>query len=431
MRRTSTHRAPARLAAGVAAFLSFTACSPTTAPDGPEPITELPRSLSVAEQEIIQRSNGFGLELLRRVVAADERPNVVLSPLSATMALGMTLNGARGQTFEDMRSTLGFQGMSQQEINASYRALIDLLRGLDPAVRFTIANALWAREDVTFRDAFFQAVEGAFDAEVATRDFSDPATLDAINAWVSEETEGRIEKILDSLDPALVMLLANAIYFDGQWTTRFDPEDTAPGAFTRADGSTVTVPMMSLSDAEVALGGGAGWQAAELPYGGGAFAMTLVVPSGDARAFAEALDEAAWEEILASLGEPAEIDLLSMPKLELAYDTWLNDALRDMGMGLAFTEAADFTGMAEAGDAFCIDFVRQKTMLEVDEAGTRAAAVTAVGVGVTSFNGLVVDRPYLLVIRERLSGTILFAGLVGDPTASASGEPEQQEGCLP
>jgi len=403
------------------------ACSESTGP-GAEPITELPRELSVSEREVVERSNVFGLGLLRQVAAADDRPNVVLSPLSASMALGMTLNGAREGTFAAMRETLGFGTMSQEEINGAYRDLIELLSGLDPDVRFTIANGIWANEDVTFRDAFFDAVADAFDAETRSSDFGDPATLEQINGWVEDRTEGYIDEILESLDPDLVMLLVNAIYFDGAWTTRFDPERTAPGTFLRADGSEVTADMMSMSDAEVSLGGGPDHQAAELPYGGGAFAMTIVVPSGDVREFVAGLDEARWSSIVDGLGAPSEIDLLSLPKLEVAYDAWLNDALRAMGMEVAFTDAADFTGMSEEG-GLCIDFVRQKTFLQVDEAGTKAAAATAVGVRPTAFNGFVVDRPFVLAIRERLSGSLLFVGVIGDPTVGDAPEPEPQEGC--
>jgi serpin B len=413
-------------ALGVATLAA--ACSNALGPGDLGPIDTLPRSLSASEQALIEHSNAFGLELLRTVVVADDRPNVVLSPLSVSMALGMTLNGARAGTFDAMRSALGFHGLSQDEINAAYRDLIALLTDLDPSVRFQIANAIWANDEIAFRDAFFQAVEDYFGAEAASRDFGDSATLEEINAWVADRTEGLIDEILSTLDPDLAMLLVNAIYFEGAWTTRFDPEETTTADFTRADGSTVRVPMMRMSDAEVALGGGAGFQVAELPYGVGAFAMTVVVPQGDARDFVSGLTDSRWAEILGSLGEPREIDLLSLPRVRLTWDGYLNDALRDMGMEVAFSTEADFTGMTE-DVGLCLDFVRQKTFLEVDEEGTRAAAVTAVGVGVTSFTGFVADRPFLLAIRERLSGTILFTGLVGDPSVGEAEEPVAQTGC--
>jgi serpin B len=419
------------LAAAAVAALSIlaSACGDATGP-GSEPIDELPRPLTSAESELLARSNGFGLELLRRVVASDGRPNVVLSPLSASMALGMTLNGAAGETFTAMRAALGFEGLSQEEINTSYRGLIDLLRGLDPEVDFRIANALWANEDFAFHDSFFETVGGAFDAEAESADFGDPQTLVDINDWVDQHTGGYIPRILDDLDQDQVMVLLNAIYFDGRWTERFDPDDTRQQAFRRADGSTVSVDMMSLQNADIGLGDGPGYQAAELPYGGGAYAMLVVVPNDPATAadFAAGLDEARWSEVLGSL-HTTEVDELALPRFELTFDTYLNDALRGMGMGVAFTGQADFTGMSPAGDRLCIDFVRQKTFIEVDEAGTRAAAATAVGTRVTSFLGLIVDRPFVFALRERLSGTILFLGLVGDPTADSPPPEPNQSTC--
>ncbi len=403
------------------------ACSDAAGP-GENPITELPRALTVSEQALISASNVFGLGLAARVAASDTRPNVVLSPLSASMALGMTLNGADGATFDAMRGALGFGSLSQDEINASYRDLIDLLTDLDPAVRFEIANAIWAKEGVPFHQAFFDAVAAAFDARAESRDFSDPATLAAINAWVEDHTDGLIDSIVEELDPALVMLLVNAIYFDGAWATQFDPEDTRRQSFTRADGSTVSVDMMSLTDVEVRVGFGPAYMAAELPYGGRAFSMVLVVPD-DARDWLASLDAGAWAALVAGLA-PQELDLVSIPKFTLTYDAYLNRPLQAMGMDPAFRPGADFTRMSPIGNQLCIDFVRQKTFIEVDERGTRAAAVTSVGVGVTSFSGFVVDRPFVFAIRERLSGTILFVGLVGDPTAEDPGPDPITTDCL-
>jgi serpin B len=372
---------------------------------------------------VIGASNAFGWDLAARVFAEDPRPNVVLSPLSASMALGMTLNGAEGTTFEAMRTALGFSGMTREAINGAYRDLIDLLEDLDPQVRFEIANAIWANEGVPFHQAFFQAVLAAFDARAESRDFADPATLAAINDWVEDNTGGLIDSIVDQLDPALVMLLVNAIYFDGAWTTQFDSSDTRAQAFTRPDGSTVQVDMMTMDDPEVLAGGGADYAAVELPYGGEAFSMVVVLPQGatSARDFAAALDADAWDAIVEGLGA-GNLALLGLPKFTLTYDTYLNDALQAMGMSVAFGPGADFTAMSPIGDELCISFVRQKTFIQVDERGTRAAAVTAVGISVTSLPpSFVADRPFLFAIRERLTGTILFVGLVEDPTADDQG----------
>ncbi|MEJ2202686.1 MAG: serpin family protein [Gemmatimonadota bacterium] len=395
-----------------------------------QPIDELPRNLTAPEMAVIANSNAFGLELWREVAARDERTNLVLSPLSASMALGMTLNGAAAETFDAMRSTLGFGTLSQEEINEAYSGLIELLTTLDPDVVFTIANSVWANDQVTFHEAFLQAVAEAFDAQVESRDFSAPSTLDEINAWVDQKTQGKIDRILEELRPELVMLLLNAIYFDGAWQTRFDPADTRTATFFPSGGGTVDVEMMTLENQEVPFAATSEYAAVELPYGGGPFAMLVVVPSAgtDARTFLQGLTPSAWESIAGSLSV-REVDAVSIPRWTLNYDGLLNDALKAMGMDVAFGTGADFTNMSPAGDQFCISFVRQKTFIEVDEEGTTAAAVTAVGVALTSFTGIIADRPFLFAIRERLSGTLLFVGLVGDPTQEDSGPALDSSDC--
>ena len=430
MSRTSETLHPS-LSLALGLMLTAAACGSPAAPDSDtDPITELPRALTTRERTVIDDGNAFGLALLHNVVTRDGRPNVILSPLSASLALGMTLNGAAGGTFEAMRSTLGFDGMSQHEINEAYRGLIDMLTTLDPDVRFDIADAVWANEGFTFRDAFLQAVRDAFGAKIEVGDFANPATAAAINQWVSESTNGLIGRIVDQLDPSMAMMLLNAIYFDGAWTTRFDPADTRPADFTREDGSTVRVDMMNVSDTKLPMGGGDGYQAVELPYGGGAFSMVILLPwpGESARHLLNGLDAAAWQEVVDHLS-PTEVDRLSMPKFTLAYDTYLNDPLKAMGMEVAFGPGADFTAMSPEGDRMCIDFVRQKTYVDVDERGTRAAAVTGVGVRGTSFMGVSVDRPFVFAIRERLSGTLLFVGLVGDPTYADSGPDDLASTC--
>lgn len=396
----------------------------------PEKISELPRALTASESAVIGASGGFGLELAARVAAADTRANVVLSPLSAAMALGMALNGANGTTFDEMRSALGFDSLTREQINGAYRDLEKLLVNLDPTVRFEIANAVWTDEGVPFHDAFREAVTAAFGARAESRDFGDPATVTAINAWVEQHTGGMIDRIVDSLDPALAMLLVNAIYFDAAWTTQFDPEDTRPQPFTREDGSTVEVDMMSLDSIELRRAQGSTYAAVELPYGGEAFSMVIVLPSPgvSARGWLAALDADTWAALTAGLAA-GDLDLLSIPKFTLTYDAYLNDALKAMGMEAPFRAGADFTRMSPLGNQMCIDFVRQKTRIEVDERGTRAAAATAVGIGVVSFSGFVADRPFVFFIRERLSGAVLFAGLVGDPTAADPGPGQLVSDC--
>jgi serpin B len=383
----------------------------------PDPITGLPRDLTLAEEMVIGRSNTFGFDLLKEVDQSrpSSEPNVILSPLSATMALGMALEGADGETFAAMRDALRFQGLSREEITASYRGLLDLLLDLDPEVELGIANSAWSRQGFSFISSYFDAVTTNFDAEVRELDFDDPGAKGIINAWVSEQTNGRITEIIDGISPLDILFLINAVYFQGSWTTRFDKGDTYQGSFRLGSGESVTVPTMSAEKMPMRLGTVDGVQVGELPYGGDAFAMTLAVPPPDQSVddLVAQLDDDRWKELLDATSE-GEFPV-RLPKLELKWDGLLNGALSAMGMGPAFVPQADFSRMTPAPDAY-ISAVRQKTFMKVDEEGTVAAAVTSVTVGVTSVPlGLYVDRPFLLAIRERLSGTILFLGVIRDP----------------
>lgn len=409
--------------AALAIAFAAAACQDPAGPEpeaAPETIEELPRQLSLVEEEIIARSNAFAFDLLREVHAdgPDDpgQPNIFLSPLSASMALGMTMNGAAGETFDSMRATLGFDGLDQAEINQSFRDLTTLLLSLDPRVELRIANSTWARKGFPFVSEFFETVQTWFDAEARELDFTDPASVDVINGWAADKTNGRIREVIKRINDEVILFLLNAIYFKGQWTDRFDPASTSKGPFTLADGTEIKVERMrgdpairyaSLDDVTVG----------ELPYGGKAFVMTIVLPrTGSVADLIASLDDATWNRWISAAGEfrTAHVEL---PKFELEYAKRLNDPLIALGMGPAFDERADFSRLTHAGAH--ISFVKQNTYLKVDEEGTEAAAVTVVGVSVTSAGAkppeLIVDRPFLVAIRERLSGAILFIGAIEDP----------------
>ena len=386
----------------------------------PDPITELPRDLTLAEEQLIGRSNTFGFDLLKEVDAAREAstPNTILSPLSASMALGMALEGADGQTFTAMKDALRFQGLSREEVNASYGGLLDILLELDPEVELGIANSTWSREGFPFHAAYFDAVTANFDAEVQELDFNAPGAKDIINDWVNEKTNGRISEIIDVINPLDILYLINAVYFKGSWITKFNTADTYPGSFQLESGESVSVPTMSAEEMPIRLGQVGGVQVGELPYGGDAFAMVVVVPPFGAAIdeLVDQLDDDTWAQWIGSTAKGNYS--VHLPKFELEWDGMLKDALANMGMGPAFVPSADFSRMTPAADAY-ISAVRQKTYMKVDEEGTVAAAVTSVTVGVTSAPaGLYVDRPFLVAIRERLTGTVLFLGVVRDPRGS-------------
>ncbi|HUG41687.1 MAG TPA: serpin family protein [Longimicrobiales bacterium] len=418
-----------RLVLALLPFAALAGCGEPIAPGPPEALTELPRDLSASEAQVIRGSNAFAFDFLRSLFERREGGNVFASPLSASMALGMTMNGADGETWTQMREVLGFDGMTEPEINEAYHDLIALLLALDPSVTFGLGNSIWADDSMVLLPDFVTRVQTWFDAEARTIDFQAAGAKDIMNAWVSEVTQGRIDQLLATIPPDVVMYLINAVYFRGDWRDRFDRGRTASASFTTLDGDEVAVPMMA-GEVGHRFFFGPDATVLELPYGADAFtAVAVLPPEGQPMAvFLDGLTPAVWQawmdrlagdaEARAESGGDREGILVRMPKLELEWEAALNEPLVELGMTDAFDERlADFTRLT-GEDGFFIEQALQKTFLKVDEEGTEAAAATAVGMGVTSAPPSVrLDRPFVFAIRERLSGTILFLGVIGDPSA--------------
>lgn len=389
-----------------------------TSPGGPPPeITSLPRSLSPAEGALVQAGNRFAFDLLRQVTASVPDSNVFLSPLSASMALGMAMSGAEGETFRQMRSTLGFGDMSREQMGAAYLGLIQLLRGLDRAVEFEVGNSVWIREGFQVEPSFLDFVRTSFEATARPLDFADPGAAGIINGWASDRTRGRIPTIVDPpIHPFTVMFLVNAIYFKGDWRERFEAGRTRNEPF-HGVGGTGPVPLMS-REGRYRYRETPTMQVVDLPYGGDAFSMTVVLP-GEGVELGEvvaSLDPPSWEALVAGL-VPSE-GVVFLPRFRMEYQRTLNDDLQALGMRDAFDPGrANFRGMSGGAleQGLHVSRVLQKTFVSVDEEGTEAAAVTSVEMRVTSAPQrftLRADRPFLFVIRERLSGTVLFAGVI-------------------
>ncbi len=421
MNRTRTRRSI--FLAAVALMVAGTGCD-TLWPFGSDPtadaprIDELPRELTGGEVAVLEASNAFGFDLLRRIAAASPDSTHFISPLSASMALGMTLNGAAGETWEGMRTALRFgTGLGEDEINASYRSLLDLLRGLDPEVSFEIANSVWHLPWFVPLESFRDRVAASFDAEVRGLDFTLPGAADTINGWVRAKTADRIEEIVPDPIPAdVVAYLLNAIHFKGNWRWRFDASETAEGPFHLRDGGTATVRYMTRSGG-FRVGHTPEARVVELPYGGDAFAFTALVPRGGhtLEELVAGLDDQGWEGFLETLSDAAPNQELHLPRFTLEWERSLNEVLAAMGMADAFTGDADFSRMFEGGGV-AISEVLQKTFVQVDEEGTEAAAVTSVEIIRVSLPEPVrLDRPFLFALRERLSGTILFLGVIVEP----------------
>lgn len=414
---TGRSRRPLLAAATGLAMLTG-ACAGTTEPDDGRPaaeLTALPRALSPAEVGVRDASNAFALRLFERASAGNAGKNVFVSPLSVSMSLGMAMNGAAGKTQEQMRATLGFGAGDLTAAQQGYRDLAALLRGLDPATSFQIANSIWHDRAIPFRASFLDAGRTWFDAEVRGVNFADAAgTKKQVNDWVAAKTNGRIPTIVDQVDPDDVMYLINAIWFKGNWRSKFDPAETRDAPFRTADGTTQTVRMMyHEGDSALALRhfADATVDAGELAYGNGAYAMTIVMPkSGSIDQFVGSLTAERWNAIVAGLRPRSGLDVY-LPKFTLTFERELKDDLIALGMPDAFHPiAADFSGMSARDDLY-IGFVKHKTFVQVDEEGTEAAAVTNTGIRVTSLPpSFRVDRPFVFAIRERLTGTVLFIG---------------------
>ena len=402
--------------AGILVLIAATGCGESLTGPGADEITELPRALSAAEVEVIKAGNRFAFDLLAQ--ASRPGDNLFLSPLSASMALGMTMNGAAGETWNQMRDVLGFGSLAEEEINASYRSLIELLAGLDPTVETAVGNSVWTRLGFPVHSDFLDSVREAFDAEVAELDFANPAASVRINEWVRAATQGRIEDIVPAMIPDnVVMYLINAIYFKGSWTFQFDASDTRTEPFYLDDGSTRTVPLMTLRE-EIPYLENDRFQAVDLPYGGRAFSMTVLLPRQGVSvdSLAATLDAEAWEGIVDGF---RETDMqLFLPRFRLPYERTLNDDLAALGMVDAFDHRADLSRLSPV-DGLWISEVKQKAWVDVNEEGTEAAAATVVTIVESAPPTVRADRPFLFFIRERLSGTILFAGKLASPPAGS------------
>jgi serine protease inhibitor len=398
----------------IAAVLLLTGCASMT-----EPERIATRPLTKAETDIVDASSEFGYNLLRQVNLEDRDKNVFISPLSVSMALGMTMNGASGATLDSMRQTLAFAGLTEHEINSSYRTLMYLLQGIDPSVKFQVANSIWARQGFAVERPFVDTNKYYFDAEVRSLNFADPSAGPTINKWVKTNTNGKIPKIVPEPIPSdVVMYLINAIYFKGSWRQKFEPKQTQERPFFLPAGSIRQIMTMHTSG-NYRYFRNDRVEMIDLPYGDSLFSMTVLLPAPgtDINAFVAQLNDSsmrAWTNVMHVVNDME----IYLPKFKLEYEKTLNNVLQAMGMENAFSDAADFTRINSGGRLF-ISNVKHKTFVEVNEEGTEAAAATSVEITLDSSMpppAMRVDRPFVFLIRERTSDAILFMGKVLDPS---------------
>ncbi len=380
----------------------------------PALLTTLPRELTADEISLQNASNSFSFRLLGQLSKAEANKNLFLSPLSVSFALGMANNGASGETRAQISQTLGFGTMSEAAVNEGYRGLISLLKDLDPNVDMEVANSVWYDNLFGVQPTFISTLSTFFDASVTARDFGSSSTLTDINNWVSDHTRGKIPTIIDMIDSQEIMFLINAIYFRGDWRVPFDPRDSRAGVFHTADGRDLPITLMSRDSDSLQYVIDGAITAVNLPYGNGAFSMALIRPTNslNVNALTESLSAPQWADIRSRFHEGKAV--LTVPRFKLEYKRALKSDLQVLGMVRPFEpDLAEFPGIPTTPQQLFISRVQHRAAVEVDEVGTTAAAATAVGIGVTSAPPqLDFDRPFVFVIYERISGTILFVGKV-------------------
>ncbi len=382
--------------------------------------SQVDRKINITKttEQIIKADNQFGFDLFQRVLANDDTSdNIFISPTSVALALAMAYNGADGTTRTAMEETLRKNGLTAEEINQSYKSLIDALKQLDPGVLLEIANSIWYRNDYEVLPDFINNIRTYYNAEVTSMIFNN-AAKEIINAWVADKTHDKIKEVLNFIPPDAIMYIINAIYFKGVWKSEFEKKKTSDLPFYLKDGSAVQVPTMQQQDTYKYLKNDL-FTAVELPYGSGNFSMVILLPEHGKTTddIAAELNTENWNVWLTQLSDKEVV--LHLPRFKFEYNKQLQNDLTDMGMGIAFSENADFSKINPERDIM-ISRVIHKTFVEVNEEGTEAAAVTVIEFVGTSIvdeipEYLNIDRPFLFVIKEKDTGAVMFIGRVNNP----------------
>jgi len=376
----------------------------------------------IYQKGVIDSANRFAFDLFKpALAAANGTENIMISPFSITSALSMTLNGATGKTFEAMRKTLGLEQKTLEQINNTYLKLMTEMVPVDKLVVVEIANSVWVEKRLIVKQPFITELQKSYKAEARDIDVTNPDAVNIVNGWIAEKTHDKITDMLDKLDPDLAMLLINAVYFNGKWRYRFDKAETREEPFYSTPSVSKTVPMMHQTENLKAVKSN-NLTIAEIPYGQGNYTMVVVLPDENVTTsdVANALTPSMWQEWMGLLAENTHKVDLSIPRFKYMYKRLLNDDLIGLGMGIAFSDFANFDNISDQG--LKISRVLHQTFIDTNEEGTEAAAATVVEIVLTSASPtplvvkIILDHPFLYFIRETSTGAVLFIGRVSDPT---------------
>ena len=393
-----------------AVLLMLPGCDQLGQTEGNDKFT--PIVLTKSQQAVAAQGDAFALDFLKTTSKNFPETNLFVSPMSVSMLCSMLANGAEGETYAEIVKAVGMDNFAIDKVNDCYTTLVSALLKADKTVSLSLANSIWAAQGLDVLSSFKKTMTSVYQADTYVVDFGAANTLNTINAWCSSKTAGLVPKMFEEIDPQVMMILINALYFKGNWTVQFAKDQTAKGPFTTIDGGTVSVDFMSAGsetytgyrDNEVTV--------VRMPYGNGAFEMEAIMPSGkDFYAFLNGLtlDKlAAWD-----VNNCQKINLV-FPKFKAEFDTekQLVPIMQRLGMQKAFTSAAEFGKMSKT--PLYVSDMRQKAFVSVDEEGTEAAAVTVAEMrknAISDWTEMRFNRPFLYLIHEKSTGVILFAGV--------------------
>ena len=368
--------------------------------------------LTQEQKALVAKSNDFSFNLYRAIHAADHQKSNITSPLSVAYVLGMLNDGANGNTAKEISQVLGF-GATKQAINEYCKALIDQAPIADPSVILQIANIVAANQDVTLEKDFKNDMQNYYSAEVASLDFSKQSSVDYLNTWCKEKSGGMIPSIIDALSPEDLLVLMNAVYFKATWTEKFDEKETQEEVFTKADGSTIKLPMMH-RNAQIRYCTNEVYTGIWLPFGSGdRWSMKVLLPEEGKTIddIVKSLTGESWEN---NYWQHAIVDI-KMPRFSTKSDIMLNDMVSKLGAPSIFDpQKADFSLISKNQKQFYVSQMKQKAAIEVNEEGTKTTAVTVARMeGSNIINGkgeFHANRPFMYVIQEWSSGAIFFIG---------------------
>ncbi len=376
-------------------------------------------SAKEVDKEVVEGNNKFAFNIFKEISKDENNKNVFISPLSISMALTMTYNGAKENTKAEMNKVLGYEGMSDDKINNSYKILHSYLENIDENVKLNLSNSIWIREGQNINKEFININKDIFGAKVDNLDFSKSSSVDKINNWIEKSTNNMIKDMLKGpIDGDVIMYLINAIYFKGQWQEPFDTNNNIIGKFTNSKGEKSEIDFMRkvAADDKTFYGEKDDFKAIKMPYDSGKVSMYAVLPKEGLNIdnFINNLDMNKWNSIKESIGKEQEAVNVSFPKFEIEYGAKeLKEPLAALGMKDIFSDRANLSGIREG---ICVSSVLHQGKIEVNEKGSEAAAATIVEVRETAMpiindpKEFIADRPFVFIIEDEESGTILFMG---------------------